>query len=501
LFFLFFACDSGELPSTASDSDDCLLGQKHFLGRGINLGNWLEAPRWSLNYGATSSWSVRIVTNDFDNIAQRGFENIRIPARFSDYLTADGRVEQQFMEKVKWAVNQTIDRKMIAIIDVHHFDGMNENPQKYFPILQQIWEDIALEFRDFDNSKVFFELLNEPHSNLSVELWNKYSEILINQIRKTNPCRPILLGTADWGGFSTLKALKIPNDDNLIITLHYYSPMAFTHQGAEWGNIEQNRQLIGTRWTGTPAEKLAMKHDFEAVANYANARNLRIHIGEFGAYGKFAQYEDRILWTRYIAQLSHHFGFAHSYWEYSSGFGAWNSQTNQWHEELTDALFSTEPIESANFRLGEVNLISDPNFENRASWIYGAWNISDGTTGAADFSFADNQLSVNVTKLPSQTWGIQAILCNLLLEAGKAYLLSFDVSGDEGMMFEASIRPDVDFGSWGSVSVRVPAQNVTAIISAGKTNHTICLAFSFGFVLGQAVISNVSLREIIYTFK
>jgi len=135
---------------------------------------------------------------------------------------------------------------------------------------------------------------------------------------------------------------------------------------------------------------------------------------------------------------------------------------------------------------------------SRINWSSGAWDIENGITGAAEFNAANNTLSVNVSKLPSETWGIQVIQCGLGLVAGKAYLLSFDVEGSAGMIFEAGVRPDVDFSSWGSISVRVPAKNVMAIISAGETSNTVCLALSFGFSLGKAVISNLSLREIIW---
>ena len=493
---LFFACDGGDLlpraPQNGGEAKKCLPEQRHFLGRGINLGNWLEAPRWSLQYGQASSWGVKIETRDFENIAERGFENIRIPARFSDYLTQDGRVSSDFMQKLRWAVNQTVDRGMIAIIDVHHFEQMNNNPQAYFATLKKIWEDIALEFADYDNSKVFFELLNEPHGALTPELWNQYSAALINQIRESNPCRPILLGTADWGGFSALSALNIPDDGNLIITLHYYNPMQFTHQGADW--TPGGLTWLGTRWTGTVPEKLSVKNDFEQVAEFARQRNLRIHIGEFGAYNP-AQYEDRVLWTRYIAELCNHFGFAHSYWEYSAGFGAFNPQTRQWREELTDALFSTEAVTDTDYRLAQTNIIRNPNFEYGLSgWTFGVWHAS----GEADASANADGMNVRVTKVAVEPWGIQLLQDNLPLVAGKTYLLSFDLAGDEGMAVSVNVETYGDWIRFGATSAKASAKNVKAVIMAQESANPVRLIFNFALSEGLAVISNVSLREIIY---
>jgi hypothetical protein len=300
-----------------------------------------------------------------------------------------------------------------------------------------------------------------------------------------------LLATADWGGFATLKPLKIPEDDNLIITLHYYSPMKFTHQGADW--VESGFDWLGTRWTATVAQKLAMKKDFEEVYNYAKQKNLKIHIGEFGAYNP-AKYEDRVLWTEYVARLCEHFGFAFSYWEYSAGFGLFNPTAKKWREELASALFSTEEITDENYTLSDNEIIRDGNFEYAGSnWIFGVWHESGKATGSAT---ADGY-SVTVTKVPTETWGVQLLQDKLAVEAGKTYILSFDVSGDDGMSLNACVETDKDYVQFGSVAVSVPAKNVSTIILAQATENPVRLIFNFGYSAGTAIISNVSLKEII----
>ena len=461
-----------------------------FLGRGVNLGNWLDAPRGQSLEGA-SSWGVEINAGDFSNIAQKGFDNVRIPARFSDYLTEQRYVSPEFMAKVKWAVDSVISNGMKAIIDVHHFEEMMSDPENHFETLKNIWTDISLEFKNYDDSKVYFELLNEPNAALTIELWNTYPEELIRIIRNTNPTRPILLSTADWGGFSTLKPLKIPEDDNLIITLHYYNPSQFTHQGADW--MEGGLDWIGTRWTATTVQKLAMKMEFEEVYNYAKQKNLNIHIGEFGAYNP-AKYEDRILWTEYAARLCNRFGFAFSYWEYSAGFGLYDPAAKKWREELVAALFSTKEISNENYRLSDKEIIRNGNFEyGAANWTFGVWHESGAATGTVT---ADGY-SVTVSKVPTETWGVQFLQDNLAIEAGKTYLLSFDVSGDAGMSFNVCVETDTDYVQFGGCSVSVPAKNVKAIISPQETAYPVRLIFNFGYCAGTAVISNVSMKEII----
>ena len=45
-----------------------------------------------------------------------------------------------------------------------------------------------------------------------------------------------MIGPTSWNSANDLRLLKLPNDANLIATVHDYNPFRFTHQGAEWVN-------------------------------------------------------------------------------------------------------------------------------------------------------------------------------------------------------------------------------------------------------------------------
>ena len=52
-------------------------------------------------------------------------------------------------------------------------------------------------------------------------------------IRQTNPHRTVIVGPASWNSIAALPKLELPPDDHdIIVTVHYYSPFPFTHQGA-----------------------------------------------------------------------------------------------------------------------------------------------------------------------------------------------------------------------------------------------------------------------------
>jgi endoglucanase len=69
------------------------------LGRGINLGNALEAP-------AEGVWGVTLEEEYFQTIKDAGFDAVRIPIRWSGYAddTPPYTIDPAFFERVDWAV-------------------------------------------------------------------------------------------------------------------------------------------------------------------------------------------------------------------------------------------------------------------------------------------------------------------------------------------------------------------------------------------------------------
>ena len=68
---------------------------------------------------------------------------------------------------------------------------------------------------------MFFEILNEPHNNLTSELWNEYLAESINVVRQSNPGRTLVIGAADWGGFAA--------GANVESWLVHYDPVGSDH--------------------------------------------------------------------------------------------------------------------------------------------------------------------------------------------------------------------------------------------------------------------------------
>ena len=173
--------------------------------------------------------------------------------------------------------------------------------------------------------------------NLTADKWNRLLAETIEVVRRTNPTREIVVGPIGWNGIKELPILELPESDrHLVVTVHYYNPFHFTHQGASWVGPD-SQQWLGTKWTGTPDEKQDVARDFDAAIAWAVKHRRPIWLGEFGAYSK-ADLDSRARWTRFVAAeaLKRKMGFA--YWEFCSGFGIYDPDRHQWIEPLKDAL-------------------------------------------------------------------------------------------------------------------------------------------------------------------
>lgn len=181
-----------------------------------------------------------------------------------------------------------------------------------------------------------FELLNEPHAKLTEEKWNAALPAVLNAVRATNPTRPVIVGPGRWNGIRAPPKLTLPGDPNLIVTVHYSDPFEFTHQGAPWAD-EKVRNLKGLKWTGSEAERKALRGTFDEAATWAKAHQRPVLLGEFGAFGT-ADAESRAKWTAAVAREAEAHGWSWAYWEFGAGFGAYNRDAKQWRAPLLTSL-------------------------------------------------------------------------------------------------------------------------------------------------------------------
>jgi hypothetical protein len=188
--------------------------------------------RTGLEYSYVDLNAMIPETIEFDIVLMKkwGFNAIRFPLRDRFWLN-----DMAYQEKIKYWVEQTLSHDMWVILDLHtQQDHPGLDPFLYRSTTGvdglSMWIDIAKTYHN--QSKIFFELFNEPHEISPNVWWNGddtyygYKEIL-TEVRKyaTNIC---LLGGLDYAyQFNFLlhnKTLlaEIRSFPNLVLSVHPY---------------------------------------------------------------------------------------------------------------------------------------------------------------------------------------------------------------------------------------------------------------------------------------
>lgn len=329
-FYLAVCVSTVQTTARADDAHDA----NRRLGRGVNLGNALEAPR-------EGAWGLTLEADYFRRIKQAGFDSVRIPICWSVHAAKEPpyAIEPAFFARVDWAVEQALANKLVCVVNVHHYGEMDRDPDKHLPRLLALWKQIGSRYRDRPET-LYFEVLNEPHEKLTDERWQLCVPQLVATIRESNPKRMLIVGPAFWNNLHHLDKLRLPPDDHrLIATFHYYSPFEFTHQGASWA--KGSEKWKGTTWTGTPKQTDALAKEFAKAAAWAKQQGRPLYLGEFGAYSE-ADMASRAAWTRAVAREAEKHGFSWAYWEFASGFGVYDRAARSWRQPLLKALLDQQ---------------------------------------------------------------------------------------------------------------------------------------------------------------
>lgn len=302
-------------------------------GRGVNIIGY--DPLWK------SPAKARFKSRHFALIKEAGFDHVRInlhPFRDTE-MGADHKLSDGWLATLDWAVQQALANRLLVILDFHEFHAMGENPKANKDRFLAFWRQVAERYQNEPN-EVLFEILNEPNKQLTPELWNQYLKEALAVIRQTNPTRTVVIGPASWNNINSLDKLRLPeNDRHIIVTVHYYNPFAFTHQGASWTG---NKDKTGVTWNGTESEQQAIMGDFDKAQTWARLHNRPLYLGEFGAYDK-GDMASRVRWTSFVTRHAEKLGWSWGYWQFDGDFIVFDMKTQQWVKPIRDALIPVAP--------------------------------------------------------------------------------------------------------------------------------------------------------------
>jgi endoglucanase len=333
---------------------------KLFL-RGANLGDYLEANRYRRQ--------TTVSADDFAQMKKEGFDHVRVPIGWHQYAGPgpDYTLDPEIFSLVDFVVTNALQNKLAVMINIHHFNALDQDPVAATPEFLAIWRQIAAHYQKFPN-QLAFELDNEPHENATTALMNPIYAQAIAEIRQTNPRRTIVVEPGGWGSIGELNNLVLPPDDNVIVSVHCYDPFYFTHQGATWTSGQT--PVTGIVFPGPPAQPLVpdpslqlRKALVEWIDKYntlptdqnpssplaftAKLKFLRewsdyygrpIHLGEFGAFTRGDE-QSRVNFYGAFRRTAEENHLGWCIWDWNSGFRYWDKTNHRAMPGMHEALF------------------------------------------------------------------------------------------------------------------------------------------------------------------
>jgi endoglucanase len=296
------------------------------MGRGVNITGY--DPLWN------DFEKARFKERHFQRIHEGGFQTVRVNLQAFGHMNAENQLDPAWLKTLDWVVKNALANNLTVILDEHDYELCAEDTARCSSRLLAFWQQVAPRYQDAPAS-VLFEILNEPNGKLTPPVWNALLSQCLAVIRQTNPTRNVVIGPAFWNGLQALGSLELPAEDrHIIVTVHYYLPMQFTHQGASWSPL--TAKLSGVTW-GTDSEKRRVEADFARGEEWSKTANRPILLGEFGAY-ETGDMESRVRYTAHVARTAEAMGWAWTYWQFDGNFVVYDMDKDDWVHPIWKAL-------------------------------------------------------------------------------------------------------------------------------------------------------------------
>jgi len=301
------------------------VGPRLELGKCVNLSNMLDAPR-------EGDWGRPFEDADIARIAAKGFTSIRLPARFSAHALERPpyTIEPAFMDRVAHIVDLATAQGLSVIVDLHHYEEINENPAGHTDRLAALWRQIGERFAAAPPS-VSFELLNEPMSKLDAGNLLAVIGPALAEVRKSNPTRIVVIDGPEWAGLDAMLTSPFPDDPYAVPTFHYYSPVNFGFPEADWLTPKSRDDF------GRPEDLELIRSDLAKVQGYIERTGRVPFVGEYGAWvtRPLAEREE---FYETLSEAFASIGVDTCAWGYTNTFELWDDEKAAWRGRIADRI-------------------------------------------------------------------------------------------------------------------------------------------------------------------
>ena len=318
-------------PSAAADPV-----RSGVLSRGVNMTDALRP--------AVPMAQVR---RDLAAVRGLGLRHVRLPVSPSWVLEWPGAgLPDARLQRLDAVVCAAVAQGLAVILDAHPEDELALNDAAGPAAINGLaaaWTRLAERYAVVPPGLMVFEALNEPGLT-DAGRWAGDRRILLDRIRRAAPRHTVLLTASPSSTAAALAGSEPEDDRRVAYVFHFYSPMVFTHQGAEWAgpdlysirglaypaseaNVERARagavpplRPALDRYAFADGSPEAIRGEIALAAQWAARSGVPLVVTEFGVFGT-ADRESRRAWLRDVRSALEASGIGWTIWEYRGGFG------------------------------------------------------------------------------------------------------------------------------------------------------------------------------------
>jgi endoglucanase len=222
--------------------------------RGATLVEFFEFPA-TVGDGATKAYAFPAFPHplaalnlfDFDELHRTGFDHMRVPLDVGPLMQGDERQRREILEQLVAVVAEINRHGLAVLVTLFPPSLQHELPETYldgltgakFRAYSAEVSRVAAALASVHSGVVALEPMNEPQSKCRVVFgtdWSAYQQVMIERIRRVSAQLPLFLTGGCWSNIEGLADLDtdLLRDPRNFVSIHFYYPFLFTHQGATW---------------------------------------------------------------------------------------------------------------------------------------------------------------------------------------------------------------------------------------------------------------------------
>ncbi|WP_181708012.1 cellulase family glycosylhydrolase [Chthonobacter rhizosphaerae] len=332
------------------------------LARGYNLTGWIDTRN-----------EREPAPGLLEELRRLGMTHVRLPVPAEDLMPAFAAPERTAdrLDQIARVLDRLIALDTAVVLDLHPSGRIAElyaaDPDGAVGQIEAAWDRLAPLVAARPAGLVFPELLNEPP--VDAERWDGDSRRLAARLRRALPEHTLVVGPAGPQRVEPLMDRPPLDDPNVVYAVHYYDPMAFTHQGATWMGddplaalaevpfpagpddrplrevaagmeligrpdaADLVREAYGERWDGARIAAV-----FQAVSRWSASARRPVVVGEFGVLRFTAPPADRAAWIAAVRTAAETACIGWTHWEFRDGFGLVDERTGEPDPAILEAL-------------------------------------------------------------------------------------------------------------------------------------------------------------------